>query len=67
VDSFTIGILGTVAMVALVFAGVRVFYAAAAVGLVGLVSMIGWDAGAGMPPLRNPARTSPPRPPDARP
>jgi len=48
VDSFTIGILGTVAMVALVFAGVRVFYAAAAVGLVGLVSMIGWDAGAGM-------------------
>jgi tripartite ATP-independent transporter DctM subunit len=48
VDSFTIGILGTGAMVALVFTGVRVFYAAAAVGLVGLVSMIGWDAGAGM-------------------
>jgi tripartite ATP-independent transporter DctM subunit len=48
VDSFTIGIVGTVARVALVFAGVRVFYAAAAVGLVGLVSMIGWDAGAGM-------------------
>jgi len=48
VDSFTIGILGTIAMVLLVFAGVRVFYAAAAVGLVGLVSMIGWDAGAGM-------------------
>lgn len=47
-DSFTIGILGTVAMVGLVFAGVRVFYAAAVVGLVGLVSMIGWDAGAGM-------------------
>lgn len=47
-DSFTIGILGTFAMVGLVFAGVRVFYAAAVVGLVGLVSMIGWDAGAGM-------------------
>ena len=47
-DSFTIGILGTVAMVGLVFAGVRVFYAAAVVGLVGLVAMIGWDAGAGM-------------------
>ena len=47
-DSFTIGIVGTLAMVALVFAGVRVFYAAAAVGLVGLVAMIGWDAGAGM-------------------
>jgi len=48
VDSFTIGILGTIAMVALVFVGVRVFYAAAVVGLVGLVSMIGWHAGAGM-------------------
>jgi len=48
VDSFAIGILGTVAMVALVFAGVRVFYAAAVVGLLGLVAMIGWDAGAGM-------------------
>jgi len=48
VDSFTIGILGTIAMVALVFMGVRVFYAAAVVGLVGLVSMIGWHAGAGM-------------------
>ena len=47
-DSFTIGIVGTLAMVGLVFAGVRVFYAAAAVGLVGLVAMIGWDAGAGM-------------------
>lgn len=47
-DSFTIGILGTIAMVVLVFAGVRVFYAAAVVGLVGLVSMIGWEAGAGM-------------------
>jgi tripartite ATP-independent transporter DctM subunit len=34
--------------VVLVFAGVRVFYAAAVVGLVGLVSMLGWDAGAGM-------------------
>jgi tripartite ATP-independent transporter DctM subunit len=32
----------------MVFAGVRVFYAAAIVGLVGLVSMIGWEAGAGM-------------------
>lgn len=47
-DSFTIGIIGSIAMVVLVFAGVRVFYAAAAVGLLGLVSMLGWDAGAGM-------------------
>jgi tripartite ATP-independent transporter DctM subunit len=47
-DEFTIGIIGTVALVALVFAGVRVFYAAAFVGLVGLVTLIGWDAGAGL-------------------
>ncbi|HEX6321049.1 MAG TPA: TRAP transporter large permease [Burkholderiales bacterium] len=47
-DSFTLGIAGTAALVALVFMGVRVFYAAAAVGLFGLVAMIGWDAGAGM-------------------
>ena len=47
-DPFTIGIIGVVALVVLVFSGVRVFYAAAAVGLVGLISMLGWDAGAGM-------------------
>ena len=47
-DSFTLGIVGTMALVGLVFLGVRVFYAAAAVGLFGLVAMIGWDAGAGM-------------------
>ena len=47
-DPFTIGILGTVALVLLVFLGVRVFYAAAAVGMIGLVAIIGWDAGAGM-------------------
>jgi tripartite ATP-independent transporter DctM subunit len=48
VDPFTIGIIGTVAMMVLVFAGVRVYYAAAVVGLLGLVSIIGWDAGAGI-------------------
>jgi len=48
VDAFTIGIIGTVALVVMVFAGVRVFYAAGAVGLVGLVWILGWDAGAGM-------------------
>jgi tripartite ATP-independent transporter DctM subunit len=47
-DPFTIGIIGVIALVVMVFAGVRVFYAAAIVGLVGLVSMIGWEAGAGM-------------------
>jgi tripartite ATP-independent transporter DctM subunit len=48
VDEFTIGVLGVIALVLLVFLGVRVFIAAATVGLVGMVAMIGWDAGAGM-------------------
>jgi tripartite ATP-independent transporter DctM subunit len=47
-DAFTIGILGVLALVAMVFLGVRVYIAAAAVGLVGLVAMLGWDSGAGM-------------------
>ena len=47
-DPFTTGIIGTLGLVVLVFAGVRVFYAAAAVGLVGLIAMLGWDAGAAM-------------------
>ena len=47
-DPFTIGIIGVVALVALVFLGVQVFYAAALVGMLGLISMIGWEAGAGM-------------------
>jgi tripartite ATP-independent transporter DctM subunit len=47
-SEFTIGILGVVALVSMVFLGVRVYIAAAAVGLIGLVAMIGWNAGAGM-------------------
>jgi len=47
-DPFTLGIVGVIAMVVLVFVGVRVFYAAAIVGLVGMVSIVGWEAGAGM-------------------
>jgi tripartite ATP-independent transporter DctM subunit len=47
-DPFTLGIIGVIAMVVLVFVGVRVFYAAAIVGLVGMVSIVGWEAGAGM-------------------
>jgi tripartite ATP-independent transporter DctM subunit len=47
-SEFTIGVLGVLALVVMVFLGVRVFIAAAAVGLAGLVAMIGWDAGAGM-------------------
>ena len=47
-DPFSIGIVGVVALVLMVFLGVRVYIAAAAVGLAGLVALIGWDAGAGM-------------------
>jgi tripartite ATP-independent transporter DctM subunit len=47
-DAFTIGIIGALALVLMVFLGVRVYIAAAAVGLAGLVAMIGWDSGAGM-------------------
>ena len=47
-DPFTLGIVGVIAMIVLVFAGVRVFYAAAIVGMVGMVSIVGWEAGAGM-------------------
>jgi tripartite ATP-independent transporter DctM subunit len=47
-DAFTIGIIGLFGLVLMVFLGVRVYIAAAAVGLAGLVAIIGWDAGAGM-------------------
>jgi tripartite ATP-independent transporter DctM subunit len=47
-DDFQIGVAGVIALIVLVVAGVRVFYAAALVGLAGLVAIIGWDAGAGM-------------------
>ena len=47
-DPFTTGIVGVIVLVVLVFLGVRVYIAAAAVGLAGLVAIIGWNAGAGM-------------------
>jgi len=43
-----IGLIGVVVMILLIFLGVRVVYAATIVGLAGMVSIIGWDAGAGM-------------------
>jgi tripartite ATP-independent transporter DctM subunit len=46
VDDVTIGFIGTGVLIALVLVGVRVVYATAAVGLLGVVAMIGWDAGA---------------------
>ena len=47
-DPFNVGIVGVILMVALIFAGVRVVYAASVVGLLGLIEIIGWDAGAAM-------------------
>ncbi|KAB2920738.1 MAG: TRAP transporter large permease [Hyphomicrobiaceae bacterium] len=43
-----IGLIGCLALIVLVFAGVRVYIAAALVGLAGIVAIIGWKAGAGI-------------------
>src|SRR3970282_334093 len=52
----SIGILGCVALLLFVLAGVRVYIAAAIVGLIRIVSIIGWEARAGivgtLPPRR---------------
>ena len=47
-SEFAIGLVGTGALLLLVFAGVRVFAVAAIVGLLGCVAIIGWKAGAGI-------------------
>ena len=47
-DEFSVGILWTSALLVMVFLGVRVFAAAAVVGLMGTIHIIGWDAGAGI-------------------
>jgi tripartite ATP-independent transporter DctM subunit len=44
-SDLTIGIIVSCGMVALVFAGVRVFIAASVAGLVGMVWLVGWNAG----------------------
>ncbi len=43
-----IGLVGTIALLIMVFAGVRVFVVAALVGMLGTVAIIGWSAGAGI-------------------
>ncbi|HEX6142377.1 MAG TPA: TRAP transporter large permease, partial [Geminicoccaceae bacterium] len=43
-----VGVIGVIALLTLVLLGVRVYIAAALVGLVGLVTMIGWGPGAGI-------------------
>ena len=47
-SSFDIGLIGVVALIILVFMGMRVFFAAALVGTLGLVAIIGWESGLGM-------------------
>ena len=47
-DELTVGIYGSIAMLAMVLIGVRVYAAAAIVGLFGCVAILGWDAGAGI-------------------
>ncbi len=45
---FEIGLVGTGALLLMVFAGVRIYAVAAIVGVIGVVYIIGWDAGAGI-------------------
>ncbi|MDP7053148.1 MAG: TRAP transporter large permease [Alphaproteobacteria bacterium] len=45
---FEIGLAGTGALLLMVFAGVRIYAVAAIVGVIGVVYIIGWDAGAGI-------------------
>ncbi len=47
-DSFSIGIVGVIALVLMVFMGMRVYLAAALVGTLGLVAIIGWESGLGL-------------------
>ena len=46
-DEFQIGIVGSAVLIGLVLIGVRVVYACALVGLLGLVTIVGWTGGAG--------------------
>ena len=45
-SEFAIGLIGTGALLAMVFAGVRVYIVAAVVGMLGVVAIIGWHSGA---------------------
>ena len=47
-SSFDIGLIGVASLVFLVFMGMRVFLAAALVGTLGLVAIIGWESGLGL-------------------
>jgi len=45
---FEIGLVGTGALLLMVFAGVRIYVVAAIVGVLGVVYIIGWNSGAGI-------------------
>ena len=47
-DPFLVGLIGLGALLALVLVGVRVVFAAAVVGLLGLVELLGWGPAAGI-------------------
>ncbi len=47
-DPLLTGIIGMGALMLMVFLGVRVYIAATIVGMLGIVSIIGWDAGTGI-------------------
>jgi len=57
-EPLTIGIVGSLALIGLVVLGVRVAFAAALVGIVGLVYMRGWPAGIGISGLIPHAETT---------
>ncbi len=47
-DPFLVGLIGLAALFVLVFLGVRVVFAAAVIGLLGLVELLGWGPAAGI-------------------
>ncbi len=47
-DPLVSGMIGMGALLVMVFLGVRVYIAATLVGMIGIVSIIGWDAGTGI-------------------
>jgi len=47
-DPLITGVIGMGALMLMVFLGVRVYIAATLVGMLGIVSIIGWDAGTGI-------------------
>ena len=57
-DPFTLGIISIAIIIALVFLGVRVAFAAGFVGVLGLIMLRGWNAGGGMAGLTAHAEAS---------